>query len=239
VTVATLALRDVSADYGGTHALRDVSLAVPEGRVVALIGPNGAGKTTLLRCCSGLMRPSRGTIVLNGDDVTHLSPHERAARGVCHIPEGRAVFASMTVAENLRLFGATDGIDLVLDTFPALRTKLSRPAGTMSGGEQQMLALARGLMSGAKFFLLDEVSMGLAPRVVAEIFEFLAQLASTGAALLLVEQYVAQALELADLVYVLRKGQVAFAGEPSELDIEALAESYLGVDTPKAPSVTH
>jgi branched-chain amino acid transport system ATP-binding protein len=239
MTNAALALRDLSADYGGTHALRDVSLSVPEGRVVALIGPNGAGKTTALRCCSGLMRPSRGHVVLNGDDITHLSPHERAALGVCHIPEGRAVFASMTVADNLRLFGANDDIDLVVDTFPALRTKLARPAGTMSGGEQQMLALARGLISGAKFFLLDEVSMGLAPKVVAEIFEFLAKLSSTGAALLLVEQYVAQALDLADLVYVLRKGEIAFAGEPSELDIDALAESDLGIETPTAASVTH
>jgi branched-chain amino acid transport system ATP-binding protein len=145
----------------------------------------------------------------------------------------------MTVAENLRLFGATDGPEMIGDTFPTLRSKFSRQAGTMSGGEQQMLALARAVLSGAKFFLLDEVSMGLAPKIVGDIFEFLTNLAATGAALLLVEQYVAQALELADLVYVLRKGQVAFAGEPSELDIAALADSYLGAETPKATSVTH
>jgi branched-chain amino acid transport system ATP-binding protein len=226
----SLSARAITADYGGTHALRDVSLVVPAGKVVALIGPNGAGKTTLLRCLSGVMRPASGSVILDDDDITHLRPAERAKRGICHITEGRAIFPTLTVAENLRLFGAADAAR-VTDTFPALSSKLGRVAGTMSGGEQQMLALARGVLSGAQYLLLDEVSMGLAPKVVDEIFNFLRNLATTGPSLLLVEQYVIQALELADLVYVLRKGAVLFAGEPSELDIHALADSYIGVGT--------
>lgn len=229
-----------SAGYGGTEVLRDVTLTVPAGRVVALLGPNGAGKTTVLRMCSGLRAASRGAVVLDGTDVTTARPARLNRLGLCHIPEGRAVFPNLTVAENLRLLGApgqSDAAERAQEAFPVLGKKLGQLAGTMSGGEQQMLALARAYLTSPSYVLLDEVSMGLAPRVVDEIFVFLRRLADTGAALLVVEQYVVKALELADIVYVLDKGRVSFCGEPAELDAEALARAYLG-EGPHAPAAT-
>ena len=230
----SIAMRGVSAGYGSTQVLRDVTLVVPAGTVVALLGPNGAGKTTLLRACSGLLRPTRGSIHVDGVDATQASPHALVALSVCHVPEGRAVFPSLTVAENLRLLGGGSGdrIDRAVEAFPMLGRKLAQIAGTMSGGEQQMLALARSYLRNPAYVLLDEVSMGLAPKVVDEIFDYLTRLAATGAALLLVEQYVHKALALADLAYVINKGRITFAGEASELDPDALAESYLGAAAP-------
>jgi branched-chain amino acid transport system ATP-binding protein len=226
----TLHLQDVTAGYGSTAVLRGVTLTVPPGSVVALLGPNGAGKTTLLRTLSGLLPPSSGRILVDGTDITTASPHRMVARGICHVTEGRAVFPSLTVQDNLRLLGADDPtkVERAVATFPVLGRKLKQVAGTMSGGEQQMLALSRAYLTQARYVLLDEVSMGLAPLVVDEIFEFLRTLATTGAALLLVEQYVRKALDLADLVYVLNKGRIQFAGEAVELDADRLAESYLG-----------
>jgi branched-chain amino acid transport system ATP-binding protein len=225
-----LELRHVDAGYGDTIVLRDASIAVPSGRVVALLGANGAGKTTLLRTASGLLRPARGRVVLDGDDVTGWPPFRLVDRGVCHIPEGRGIFPHLTVAENL-LLQATDGaeraVELAAGAFPILRERLGQRAGSLSGGQQQMLALARAYVTNPRFILLDEVSMGLAPVIVDEIFEFLALLASRGAALLLVEQYVTRALELADYVYVLNRGRVSFAGEPSELADESVFEHYI------------
>ncbi len=226
-----LTLDGVSAGYGGTEVVRDVSLTVPRGRVVALLGANGAGKTTVLRACSGLLAPSAGRVVLDGVDVTTASTSRLSHLGLCHVPEGRAIFPTLTVAENLRLMappGLADATDQACAAFPALGQRLSQIAGTLSGGEQQMLALARAYLGEPQYVLLDEVSMGLAPRVVDTIFEFLRLLAQRGTALLIVEQYVAKALELADLVYLLRRGEVAFCGEPAELDADALARSYLG-----------
>ncbi len=227
----TLSVRDATTGYGGTEVLRGVTITVPRGRVVALLGPNGAGKTTLLRTCSGLLPASRGQVLLDDVDVTRSSPARCNRLGLCHIPEGRAIFPTLTVAENLRLMGSagqSDTAELAQAAFPVLGTRLGQIAGTMSGGEQQMLALARAYLTHPSYVLLDEVSMGLAPRVVDTIFEFLRRLADAGTALLIVEQYVAKALELADIVYVLHKGQVSFCGEPSELDADALARSYLG-----------
>jgi len=226
----SITLRGVSAGYGSTEVLREVTLVVPDGAVVALLGPNGAGKTTLLRACSGLLHPTRGSVHVDGVDATRASPHALVALGVCHVPEGRAVFPSLTVAENLKLLGGAGGdqIDRAVDAFPLLGSKLAQTAGTMSGGEQQMLALARSYLRNPAYVLLDEVSMGLAPKVVDEIFDYLTRLAATGVALLLVEQYVHKALDLADLAYVINKGRITFAGEASELDPDALAESYLG-----------
>jgi branched-chain amino acid transport system ATP-binding protein len=228
----SLVLRDVQAGYGGTPVLRGVSLTVPAGRVVALLGPNGAGKTTLLRAASGLLHPTAGTITLAGQDVTHARPHQLAARGLCHIPENRAVFPGLTVRENLRVMVGgklrADTVELAREAFPVLGKRLDQLAGTMSGGEQQMLALTRAYLTAPRYVLLDEVSMGLAPIVVDQIFEFLRRLAARGAALLLVEQYVTKALALADMVYLLTKGVVDFAGEPGELDADALAARYLG-----------
>jgi branched-chain amino acid transport system ATP-binding protein len=226
-----LVLQDVRSGYGATEVLRGVDLTVPSGQVVALLGPNGAGKTTLLRTCSGLLPPSSGRVLVDDHDVTHATPHELVDLGVCHVSEGRAVFPGLTVAENLRLMAgrhlSDETIDTAVEAFPILGQRLGQKAGTMSGGEQQMLALVRAYVTKPAYVLLDEVSMGLAPIIVDQIFEFLGRLASTGTALLLVEQYAAKALALADLVYVLRKGSIAFAGEPFELDVTALAESYL------------
>jgi len=212
--------------------LRDVSVTVPDGKVVALLGANGAGKTTLLRVASGLIRPGEGRMVLDDSDVTHASAVELSRRGVCHVPEGRGIFRSLTVRENLVLQtrgGDSADLDRVIEAFPVLGARLRQVAGTMSGGEQQMLALARAYVAGAKTVLLDEVSMGLAPTIIDAIFQYLHQLAAKGAALLLVEQYVARALELADFVYILNKGRVQFVGEANELTEEQILDSYLGV----------
>jgi branched-chain amino acid transport system ATP-binding protein len=235
----SLLVESLTAGYGTTDVLRDVDLVVPRGQVVALLGANGAGKTTLLRACSGLVTPSRGQVTLDGEPAAS-SPHEMAAMGLCHIPEGRAVFPRMTVADNLRLMagpGAQDVEDRAVSAFPVLGRKLNQQAGTMSGGEQQMLALARAYLTDPAYVLLDEVSMGLAPIVVDAIFEFLRGLSARGVALLIVEQYVAKALELADLCFVLQGGQVAFAGEPCELDTEAIARAYLGVQSAASPTL--
>jgi branched-chain amino acid transport system ATP-binding protein len=228
-----LTLDGLDAGYGDTHVLRNVSLVVPDGSVVSLLGPNGAGKTTLLRTASGLLRPSSGRILLDGDDVTRLPPHQLVARGVCHIPEGRGIFRTLTVRENLisqaPATSPDEAVARAIEAFPALGTRLSQVAGTMSGGEQQMLALARAYVTQAQIVLLDEVSMGLAPLVVDAIFAFVERLAAGGCSLLLVEQYVTRALAISDYVYLLNKGEIAFAGEPGELDEERVFESYAGV----------
>ena len=228
-----LALDGIVAGYAETTVLRGVSVVVPPGSVVALLGANGAGKTTLLRVASGLLRTTAGTISLDGVDVTGARPHQLAARGVCHVPEGRGVFPSLTVRENLSLAGGSggkDALDRAVDAFPRLGERISQTAGTMSGGEQQMLALARAYIADPKVWLLDEVSMGLAPRIVDEIFEFLSRVAREGASLLLVEQYVNRALALADYVYLMHRGGIAYRGEPSELEDEDVFARYLGTE---------
>jgi branched-chain amino acid transport system ATP-binding protein len=227
-----LFLDGITAGYGSTTVLRDVDLVVPSGSVVALLGPNGAGKTTLLRVASGLLQPTVGRLELDGQDVTGLKPNRLQARGMCHVPEGRGVFPSMTVKENLEL-QALDGdrreaVERAVSAFPRLGERLSQVAGTMSGGEQQMLALARTYVQRPSVVLLDEVSMGLAPKIVDEIFDFLATLSSEGASLLLVEQYVTRALAVADYVYMINKGEVVFKGEPAELSSDTLFEQYVG-----------
>ena len=228
-----LELRNVTAGYDTGLVLRGVTLKVPSASVVALLGANGAGKTTLLRAASGQLRPSAGQILLDGVDVTGQPSERLARRGLCHVPEGRGIFPSLTVADNIRL-QAPPGVDrrTALETattaFPRLGERLDQRAGTMSGGEQQMLALARAYVANPKLVLLDEVSMGLAPKVVEEIFDRLRHLASTGLALLIVEQYVAQALELADYVYILDRGRLSYVGEPTEISEETIAHSYLG-----------
>jgi branched-chain amino acid transport system ATP-binding protein len=228
-----LTLEGIVAGYAETTVLRGVSLAVPDSSVVALLGANGAGKTTLLRVASGLLRPAAGKVALDGVDVTGRRPHQLAARGVCHVPEGRGIFRSLTVRENLSLQADSDGkdgLDKAVHAFPRLGERLSQAAGTLSGGEQQMLSLARAYVAEPKVMLLDEVSMGLAPKIVDEIFEFLRQVASEGASLLLVEQYVTRALALADYVYLMNRGQIVYRGEPSELDDEDVFARYLGTE---------
>jgi branched-chain amino acid transport system ATP-binding protein len=229
-----LELRGITAGYGSHTVLRDVDLVVPDNAVVALLGPNGAGKTTLLRVASGLLRPTAGRLLLDGQDVTGWPSHRLAGAGVCHVPEGRGIFRALSVKDNIRLQANPaldlDAVPAVAEAFPRLGERLGQRAGTMSGGEQQMLALAHAYVAGSKTVLLDEVSMGLAPKVIDEIFHYLRRLAANGAALLLVEQYVGRALELADFVYILNKGRVQFVGESDELGEEQILASYLGVE---------
>jgi branched-chain amino acid transport system ATP-binding protein len=200
--------------------------------VVALLGPNGAGKTTLLRVASGLLRPVSGRVLLDGQDVTHATPHALCAKGICHVPEGRGIFPSLSVRDNLVLLSKPgtekQAAERAVSAFPRLGERLSQLAGTLSGGEQQMLALARTYIQNPRIVLLDEVSMGLAPTIVDEIFEFLRLLAAQGSSLLLVEQYVTRALEAADFVFLMNRGQIAFAGETGEVDVDALAAEYVG-----------
>ena len=214
-----LELRQVVAGYGDSMVLRGIDLVVPTGSVVALLGPNGAGKTTLLRVASGLLQPWSGALVLDGEDLTGLAPHRLAARGICHVPEGRGIFPSLTVKDNLLLQAPpgteAQALERAAEVFPKLGQRLEQVAGTMSGGEQQMLALTRSYVQSPQVVLLDEVSMGLAPKIVDEIFDFLATLAARGASMLLVEQYVTRALAVADYVYVLGKGEISFVGEPA------------------------
>jgi branched-chain amino acid transport system ATP-binding protein len=190
-----LELRGIEAGYGEHAVLRDVSLTVPAGTVVAVLGPNGAGKTTLLRVASGLLRPSAGTVRLAGEDIT------RARRGLCHIPEGRGIYPSLTVRENLLLHSRpgqeATALDRATSAFPVLGNKLRQPARLLSGGQQQMLSLVRAYLADPKVVIVDEASMGLAPVVVDQIFEFLGEIAASGTALLIVEQYVSRALALA------------------------------------------
>jgi branched-chain amino acid transport system ATP-binding protein len=222
-----LTLDAIVAGYGATTVLRDVSLTVPDRSVVALLGANGAGKTTLLRVSS-----TRGTITLDGQDLTHRAPHQLVSAGVCHVPEGRGVFPNLTVRENLLMQAVRGERDEALDrattAFPRLGERMGQLARTMSGGEQQMLALARTYVQHPKVVLLDEVSMGLAPKVVDEIFDFFHLLRAEGVSLLLVEQYVVRALEVADVVYLLNRGEVTFAGDPGELDGEDVFHQYVG-----------
>ncbi|WP_182379451.1 ABC transporter ATP-binding protein [Nocardioides sp. WS12] len=231
----TLQIEGVHAGYRGARVLHDIDIRVPAGTVTALLGPNGAGKTTLLRVAAGLLRPSAGVLRLDGAEVTRWSASRRARHGVCLIPEGRGVFGGLTVRENLRMMlparGPRGRVDDVLDVFPDLRNRLGQTAGSMSGGQQQMLALARAWLTGPKVVLLDEVSMGLAPLVVDEIFVALDALRSTGVSLLLVEQYVDRALAMADTVHLLDRGRIAFGGPASEIDRDGLLASYLGATT--------
>jgi branched-chain amino acid transport system ATP-binding protein len=226
-----LELRGIEAGYGEHIVLRDVSLTVQPGTVVAVLGPNGAGKTTLLRVASGLLRPSAGAVVLGGEEVTRTRPYARARRGLCHIPEGRGIYPTLTVRENLALHARKGeeaaALDRATSAFPVLGEKLRQPAGQLSGGQQQMLSLVRAYLTSPRLVLVDEASMGLAPVVVDQIFGFLSQIAASGTALLIVEQYVNRALALADTVYVLNKGSVVFTGKPGEITDDLFAH-YLG-----------
>jgi branched-chain amino acid transport system ATP-binding protein len=227
-----LELRGVTAGYGRTTVLRDVDLAVAPGSVVALLGPNGAGKTTLLRVAAGLLGVEHGQVLLGGEDVTKSRPHQRTRGGLCLVPEGRGVFPNLSVRENLLLqvppWLKEQSFEPALDAFPILKERLGQTAGSLSGGQQQMLALSRCFLSDPKVVLLDEVSMGLAPRVIDEIFSALVRLSQDGVSLLLVEQYVTRALKVSDHVYLLGRGSVTFSGAPSELDEAELVRRYVG-----------
>jgi branched-chain amino acid transport system ATP-binding protein len=232
--VDALELRGVTAGYGRTMVLRDVAISVPVGKVVALLGPNGAGKTTLLRVAAGLLAPEAGGVLVRGVEMTRRRAFERARAGLCLVPEGRGIFPNLTVRENLRLqippWHEDQGFDRAIEAFPVLKERLGQTAGTLSGGQQQMLALARCFLAEPSVVLLDEVSMGLAPRIIDQIFEALALLAERGVALLLVEQYVSRALHLADHVYLLNRGSIAFSGPPAGLGEDELMRRYVGGD---------
>jgi len=227
-----LDVEHLTAGYGSVTVLRDVSLVVPPGYVAAVLGPNGAGKTTLLRSIFGMTSVTGGAVRYDGVDLTGSMAHRVARKGLCYITEGRAIYRGLTVADNLRMFGGPgndDRLARVYDTFPILAQRRRQVAGTMSGGQQQMLALARALLQDPKLLLVDELSMGLAPVVVDDLFDILRELKEAGQSILLVEQYAERALALADVVYVLNRGRVAFAGDPETLSsAPELMELYLG-----------
>jgi branched-chain amino acid transport system ATP-binding protein len=224
-TTPLLELRDVDAAYGPFRALFGVSFSVAEGEVVALLGANGSGKTTVARVCSGLLHPTAGTVTLGGTDVSKARPFQIARRGVTHAPEGRSVFASLTVEENLTLSfraelgkrGVGGALAHAYELFPRLGERRGQLAGTLSGGEQRMLSLARVLVTPPRLLIADELSLGLAPIVVDEVYRTLREVRAAGASVLLIEQYVHHALSLADRVVLLDKGQVAFDGPSDEL----------------------
>ena len=232
-----LRVEDINVYYGAIHAIKGISLDVPDGEIVALIGSNGAGKSTTLRTISGLMRPKKGRIMYDGEDITGVPAHKIVGKGLCQVPEGRHVFANMTVLENLEL-GAylrndKDGIakdmEAVFEKFPRLLERKNQIAGTLSGGEQQMLAMARALMSRPKLLLLDEPSMGLAPLLVKEIFNIIKEINASGTTVLLVEQNANMALSIADKAHVLETGRITLSGTAAELaSSEEVRKAYLG-----------
>jgi branched-chain amino acid transport system ATP-binding protein len=231
--VPALQLVDVVAGYGEITILHGVSLRVPRASVTALLGPNGAGKTTLLNVASGNVGPRQGQVLIGSDDVTRMRPHERARAGLRHIPERRGIFPSLTVKDNLRLQGKRgqedEAIERAVAAFPILGSRLRQVAGTLSGGQQQMVAIARAYDPDASVILVDEASIGLAPVIVDEIFSFLQQVS---AGLLLVEQYVSRALEMAQNVYVLSSGRIVYAGAAAELDDKQVFDFYLDLPSP-------
>jgi len=235
VSDVVLEVDGLRAGYGSIEVLHDVSVALERGTLCAIVGANGAGKTTLLLAISGIIRKRAGTVRLDGVDVTALPPHALVKRGLLHVPEGRRMLAQMSVEENLQVAAAVRGaagfasIDGLLDRFPILRTRRNVPAGALSGGEQQMVAIARALAAGPKVLLLDEPSMGLAPKLVDEIFGIIASERAAGTSIVLVEQNARRALALADRAYVMERGRITLSGTGAELltDPEITA-AYLG-----------
>ncbi len=237
--MALLEVEGVSVSYGVVVAVHHLDLTVNEGEVVCLLGANGAGKTTTLRAISGVVRPREGRIFFAGRRLDGLRPEKVASLGIAHLPEGRGIFGSLTVRENLEMGAYGEGIprrrvgeevERVLQIFPALKTRLSQQAGTMSGGEQQMLGLARALISRPRLLMVDELSFGLAPRIVQSLFAHVREVAKSGTAVLLVEQFVGEALAISSRAYVMEKGRVVFSGPSEELRTRSgfVEEFYLG-----------
>lgn len=232
-----LKVNDIQVYYGAIHAIKGISLEVPEGKIVTMIGANGAGKSTILKTISGLLRPKSGSITYNGSEINSIPPQEIVKMGLCHVPEGRRVFANMSVLENLELGaylrndkgGIAQDMDKVFTKFPRLFERKNQLSGTLSGGEQQMLAIGRALMARPKMVLLDEPSMGLAPLLVKEIFSIIKELNESGITILLVEQNANIALSIADYAYVLETGKIVLSGKASELAAsEEIRKAYLG-----------
>ncbi len=232
-----LEIRDLCVSYGGIRALKGISLSVEQGQIVTLIGANGAGKSTTLRAISGLERAQSGSITYGGEELTSLPAKEIVRRGIIHVPEGRRVFPDMTVAENLKIgaflrrdtAGIADDIDYVYSLFPRLKERSWQPAGTLSGGEQQMLAVGRALMSRPKVLMMDEPSLGLAPLIVRDIFSIIRRVNDDGITVLLIEQNANAALRIADYGYVLETGTISLTGTGEELlRNSSVREAYLG-----------
>ncbi len=236
--MALLEVKDLDVHYGGIHALKGVSFSVEQGQVVTLIGANGAGKTTTLRAISGLVKPSKGSVMFDGKSISGLGAHQIVARGLAHAPEGRGIFANLTVDENLQMgaylrkdaAAVAKDRERALELFPRVRERLAQNAGTLSGGEQQMLAIARALVARPKLLLLDEPSLGLAPQVVALIFKIVRTIAAEGTTILLVEQNAHQALRVATTAHVLEVGILVASGPAKELAADdTIRKAYLGV----------
>ena len=230
-----LKVNDINVYYGNIHALKGISLEVHKDEIVALIGANGAGKSTTLKTISGLMHSKTGSITLMNEDITHAEAHKLVSKGLAHVPEGRRIFLHMTVLENLEMGAYTqpgyvkDGIADVFERFPRLKHRKSQIAGTLSGGEQQMLAMGRALMSKPKLLMLDEPSMGLAPILVQQIFDIIKELHEAGTTILLVEQNAEMALRIADRAYVLESGRITLSGTGAELaQSDSVKKAYLG-----------
>lgn len=232
-----LTVKNLNVYYGAIHAVKDVNIEVGDGQIVTLIGSNGAGKSTTLRTISGLIKPQTGSINYNGREIVGVPAHKLVGEGLIQVPEGRHVFSNMTVMENLDMgaylrsdkAGIAQDKEKVFEKFPRLKERASQVAGTLSGGEQQMLAMGRALMSRPKLLLLDEPSMGLAPLLVREIFSIIKEINSEGTTVLLVEQNANMALSIADRAYVLETGRIVLSGSAAELAAsEAVQKAYLG-----------
>ena len=230
-----LSVENLNVYYGKIHALKDVSFSVSAGEIVALIGANGAGKSTTLKTVSGMLHSHTGSIRFMDEDISHTEPYRLVPKGLAHVPEGRRIFLQMTVQENLEMGAYTDpsytkeGIEDVFSRFPRLKHRKNQIAGTLSGGEQQMLAIGRALMSRPKLLMLDEPSMGLSPILVQQIFDIILELHKAGTTILLVEQNAEMALQIADRAYVLESGRIALSGTGKELaSSEAIKKAYLG-----------
>jgi len=233
-----LTIENLNVHYGGIHALRGISLSVPEGKIVTLIGANGAGKSTTLRSISGIVRPSSGQIEFEDQDLTKLEPHQIVERGVVMVPEGRRVFPDMTVIENLYLGahirsdheGVMQDLGRVFELFPRLKEREKQHAGTLSGGEQQMLAVGRALMSRPKLLTMDEPSLGLAPILVEQVFDIIRRIHEEGRTILLIEQNARAALDVADYGYILESGEIVLEGPGAELaQNDDVRKAYLGI----------
>lgn len=232
-----LKVENLEAYYGDFQALDDVSLEIPASGVTALLGANAAGKTTTLRVISGALPARSGKITFEGEDITRFAPERRAAMGIAHVPEGRKLFGTLTVEENLLLGGyaarkdkkTQERLEYVYDLLPRLKERAKQQSGTLSGGEQQMCAIGRGLMANPKVLMIDEMSLGLAPVIVKQLFTFVKEIASTGVAMLLVEQQVQHALETANTAVIIEKGRDVYSGTAAEAKADsAIRDAYLG-----------
>ena len=235
--MAMLSVNNLQVHYGMIQAIKDVSFEVNEGEVIALIGANGAGKTTILHTVSGLLQPTKGSVIFEGQDITKIPAHKIVSLGMAHVPEGRRVFAQLTVLENLKLGAYTrkdknemeETLKMIYRRFPRLEERKNQIAGTLSGGEQQMLAMGRALMSHPKIILMDEPSMGLSPIFVEEVFKIIRDISAEGVTVLLVEQNAKKALNIADRAYVLETGNIILQGDAKKLmNDESVKKAYLG-----------